>query len=343
MTRLIIDLQGAEVNEDEQALLQEPIVGGVILFQYNIVDPEQVQTLTQQIHEINPQLIIMVDQEGGRVQRLRQGWTDLPPVRRLGTYFDKDPQAALALAERWGWLLAAEVLAVGVDLSLAPVLDIDYGISHVIGDRAFHSHPEVVRQLAHRFILGMQQAGMMSIGKHFPGHGGVDIDSHQAIPIDDRPFAKLMYSDFIPFHYMIDHSIAALMPGHIQFTEIDSELVTFSKTWLQSILRGEFNYRGLIISDDLMMGAAKSQFPDPVQRVHKAFEAGCDAVCLCHNREAVLQVIETVQPQLNLQTVNPLAPLKGRAKWGWDDLAENANWQTIQNELSDFYQASDKG
>lgn len=336
MTRLIIDLQGTEMTSEEEALLQEPLIGGVILFQHNIIDAEQVIELTQKIRSINPQLVIMVDQEGGRVQRLQQGFTQLPPVRQLGHYYDQQPQKALALAERWGWLLAAEVLASGVDITLAPVLDIDHGLSHVIGDRAFHSDYEVVRQLAHRFILGMQQAGMMSVGKHFPGHGGVDIDSHLAVPSDDRPFVKLMYQDFIPFHFMIDHSISALMPAHIQFPQIDRELVTFSRIWLKDILRGEFNYQGLIISDDIMMGAAKTQYPNTVERVNNAFNAGCNAVCLCHHRAEVLHVIDKLQPQLNLSKTNPLAPLKGRIKWDWSNLINNNNWQNTTLEISQF-------
>lgn len=342
MTRLIIDLQGCQVTEEEEELLQEPLIGGVILFKHNVQDPEQVQALTQQVRDINPQLIIVTDQEGGRVQRLQNGWTSLPPTRLLGRYYDHHPSSALDLAERWGWLLATEVLAVGVDLSLSPVLDVDYGISHVIGDRAFHSQPEVVRQIAHRFILGMQQAGMMPVGKHFPGHGGVDIDSHQAIPTDDRPFAKLMYEDFIPFHYMIDQSIAALMPGHIQFSQIDDQIVTFSETWLKSILRGEFNYRGLVISDDIMMGSAKISYPDPVERVQKAFQAGCDAVCLCHHRDVVWQVIDKLQTDGSLTANNPLASLKGRSKLDWYTLADNPNWQQAQYDIAQVHSLLDE-
>lgn len=340
MSRLIIDLQGPEVTEEEEALLQEPLIGGVILFDHNIIDPEQVQHLTQQIRAINPQLVIMVDQEGGRVQRLKQGWTHLPAMRQLGQLYDQDSNQALNSAEKLGWLLATEVLAVGIDVSLAPVLDIDHGICHVIGERALHHHPEVVRQLAHNFILGMQQAGMTGVAKHFPGHGGVKVDSHQATPIDERSFAQLMYDDFIPFRYVIDQGMQALMPAHIQFPQIDSELVTFSKIWLKDILRGELDYRGLIISDDIMMGAARDQYPDPIQRVRRAFQAGCDGVCVCHHREVVYRLLDELAPELSLNTANPLLNLRGKPKIAWDDLSQDQRWQQAQQVIDEINAAS---
>lgn len=340
MSRLIIDLQGPEVTNEEEALLQEPLIGGIILFDHNITDPEQVQSLTQQIRDINPQLIVMVDQEGGRVQRLNQGWTDLPAMKQLGQLYDQQPSSTLNTAEKLGWLLATEVLAVGVDISLAPVLDLDHGLCHVIGERALHHHPEVVRKLAHNFILGMQQAGMTGVAKHFPGHGGVKVDSHQAIPVDERSFAQLMYNDFVPFRYVIDQGMQAIMPGHIQLPQIDSELVTFSKIWLQDILRGELDYRGLIISDDIMMGAAREQYPDPVQRVSQAFQAGCDAVCVCHHREVVYQLLEQLAPQLTFNTTNPLLNLRGKPKLAWDDLIQDQRWQQAKQAIDQINTAS---
>jgi len=233
------------------------LVGGVILFTRNYESPEQLASLTDEIHALrDPHLLIAVDHEGGRVQRFRSGFSDLPAVRHLGKIYESNSKQARHLAELSGWLMAVELRSVGVDCRFAPVLDIDRGLSQVIGDRAFHKNTEIIVELAHAYHTGMHRAGMAGTGKHFPGHGGVVEDSHHALPVDHRPYEEIMVDDLQPFERMIHLGLEAVMVAHVIYDQVDNKLAGFSTFWLQEVLRKRLDFRGVILSDDLEMAAA---------------------------------------------------------------------------------------
>ena len=292
---LMLDLEGLEVTSEEKEILQHPAAGGVILFSRNFESPEQIEQLIKQVHAIRtPQLLVAVDQEGGRVQRFREGFTRLPAAGRFGEYYRYDHQKAVHMAEEIGWLMAAELRSVGVDFSFAPVLDLDTGISQVIGDRAFHQQPEVISKLAHAWMKGTHEAGMPSVGKHFPGHGCVAADSHHDLPIDSRSFAEIEKDDLLPFRNMIDYGLDAIMPAHVIYEKVAPELAGFSSFWLKDVLRSRLGFQGVIFSDDLTMAAAKEagSYQD---RADAALEAGCDMVLVCNNQEAAVEVLQHLE------------------------------------------------
>jgi len=288
----MVDIEGTELKEEERERLAHPKVGGVILFSRNYESPEQMEVLVKELHGIRrPRLIVAVDQEGGRVQRFKKGLTTLPPMRRLGEIYDENPSRAKRLADLCGWLLATELRAMDVDVSFAPVLDMDHGVSEVIGDRAFHSDPEIISVLAHYFANGMKSAGMGCVGKHFPGHGGVQEDSHHELPKDMRTLEELEASDLIPFKKMIYYDIPAMMTSHVLFPNIDSIPVTFSSVWLKDILRKKLGFQGVIFSDDLTMEATQGA-GDMVQRANMAMKAGCDMILVCNNPAGADQILQ---------------------------------------------------
>ena len=280
---LMIDIAGDKLTAADINLIQQAQVGGVILFARNIVSPEQVRKLCDEIRYHNADILIGVDQEGGRVARLREGFTPLPAMGKLGELFDHDPIKALKLAYDCGYLMATEVLAVGIDMSFAPVLDIN-GISQVIGDRSFHPTPKGVIALASEFMQGMHKAGMATTGKHFPGHGSIAPDSHVADAIDTRCYDDIKAVDLQPFMQTLPW-LNALMPAHVIFSEVDDKPAGFSKIWLQDILRQQMGFTGVIFSDDLSMKAAHVA-GDVAQRVSAAIEAGCDMALVCNDRVA---------------------------------------------------------
>jgi len=294
MGPVMVDVQGVELMQEEREMLKHPAVGGVILFSRNYESPEQVHHLAGEIHRLRqPPLLVAVDQEGGRVQRFRDGFFRLPPVGRLGPIYEKDRQMALLLAQEAGWLMASEVLAVGVDLSFAPVLDLDLGISAVIGDRAFHRSPEAVTELALAYQRGMHEAGMASVGKHFPGHGGVAADSHHSLPEDERDLVDLEMNDLVPFARLMRNGLNAVMAAHVLYPQIDAQPAGFSRRWLTSVLRESMGFQGVIFSDDLSMGGAEWAGDYP-QRARVALEAGCDMVLVCNQPEYAAQVVESL-------------------------------------------------
>jgi beta-N-acetylhexosaminidase len=291
---VMADLRGLELQPEERELLRHPAVGGVILFSRNYASVEQLQELTGEIHRLRePPLLIAVDQEGGRVQRFRDGFLRLPPVGRFGALYEGDPERALDLTREAGWLMASEILSVGVDMSFAPVLDLDLGVSAVIGDRAFHRRPAVVSELALAYQRGMHEAGMATVGKHFPGHGGVAVDSHQGLPRDERSLADLELLDLIPFQRLVHNGLNGVMAAHVLYPQVDARPAGFSRRWLTDVLRTRLAFQGAIFSDDLSMGGAEWA-GDHSQRAAMALEAGCDMVLVCNQPEHAEQVVESL-------------------------------------------------
>lgn len=315
---LMLDLEGARMNEEERNALCHPLVGGVILFSRNFESVAQLCELTAEIHALRrPPLLIAVDHEGGRVQRFRDGFTRLPPMRTLGTLWDADKAGARAAAEAAGFVLAAELRACGVDLSFTPVLDLDYGTSEVIGNRAFHGDPAAVTELAGALIAGLGRAGMSNVGKHFPGHGFVAADSHLAVPVDVRPAADI-YPDFAPYREHRRMRLAAVMPAHVIYESLDPNPAGFSSYWLRYVLRGELGFDGVIFSDDLSMEGA-SVAGGIIERADAALGAGCDMVLVCNNPAAARQLLREWQPRPDaasaqrLQRLLPTAVVPGLA------------------------------
>ena len=310
---LMIDVAGLELSELDRERLLHPLIGGVILFKRNYRDPQQLGALCAAIHALrSPALPIAIDHEGGRVQRCRPGFTRVPAMRRLGELWDSDPVAAREAAVDIGYLLAAELRACGVDYSFTPVLDLDWGPSGVIGDRAFHKNPDAVAELAGALIDGLAAAGMGCCGKHFPGHGWVAADSHLAIPVDARSLAE-MEPDLTPYRRL---KLDGVMPAHVIYPEVDHRPAGFSPVWLEK-LRKEFGFDGVIFSDDLSMEGA-SFAGDMVQRVQAAWKAGCDVLLICNAPDAVASVLENWKPAADPVRAARLARLSPSGRWQQD-------------------------
>jgi beta-N-acetylhexosaminidase len=286
---VVVGVEGKRLTPRDRERLRHPLVGMVILFGANYESPEQLRKLTGEIHSLrDPPLLIAVDHEGGRVQRFREGFTVLPPMRRLGELWDRDVLLACRVAASTGYVLATELRAHGVDFSFAPVLDIDWGRSGVIGDRALHSDPRVVAMLAAHLTHGMALAGMANCGKHFPGHGWAVADSHVAIPRDPRPRSKLLAQDAAPYRWL-GLQLTAVMPAHVVYDRVDSAAAGFSRAWIE-LLRGELGFAGAIFSDDLLMEGASAQ-GTVVDRARAALDAGCDLVLVCNAMDAMDEVL----------------------------------------------------
>ena len=324
---LMLDIEGCELVAEDRELIAHPAVGGVILFSRNYDCPEQVGELIAGIHALRkPRVLVAVDQEGGRVQRFRDGFTRLPPLACLGRMYDRDRKRALNLAQTAGWLMAAEMRAVGVDISFAPVLDLDYGVSSVIGDRALHSRPEAVADLAHAYQRGMQSAGMAATGKHFPGHGAVAADSHVDMPVDERRYEDIAQWDLVPFERMVHYGLAAVMMAHVVYSAVDRKPAGFSGFWIRAVLRDTLGFQGLVFSDDLsMQGAACAG--DHVDRAHAALEAGCDMVLVCNDRDNAVRVAESLADYANPVLMTRLMRMHGRQAPGIDALHASPRWQ----------------
>ena len=322
----MVDIAGTELSADDIRVLKCPLVGSVILFARNYANPRQVADLTASIRALRtPHLLIAVDQEGGRVQRFRDGFTRLPAVRLLGRVYDEDRRDGLALAQSVGWLMAAELRAVGVDFSFAPCVDLDYGVSEIIGDRAFHSDPDAVAALAVATLSGMREAGMAAVAKHFPGHGAVVADSHVALPVDRREYADLE-QDIRPYRPLIDNNLAAIMAAHVVYPAVDALPASLSRRWITDILRGELNFHGCVFADDLTMAGAAA-FGDVLARAKLAFAAGCDVLPICNDRHSVELVLGSFGTDVGSAAAQArLVRMRARGEAA-ADLRSSRHWQ----------------
>lgn len=309
---VMLDVVGTELTADDVRRLQHPLVGGVILFKRNFINNSQLKALTASIHEVRtPPLLIAVDHEGGRVQRFREGFTKIPAMREFGKIWDKHPKKAKQLATEAGWILAAELRAHGIDFSFTPVLDMDYGDSLVIGDRAFHLKPQAINDLAFALMQGLKKGGMAAVGKHFPGHGFVVADSHVSMPVDDREFDQIAQHDMQPFKMMVDDGIQAIMPAHVIYPKVDDKPAGFSARWLQKILRERLGFNGVIFSDDLSMEAATAG-GDVTTRALAALNAGCDMVLLCNQPAMQDELLANLTWSISAQSIARLARMHGQ-------------------------------
>lgn len=308
---VMLDVVGTSLSTEDIKRLKHPLVGGVILFARNFENCEQLKALTASIHAIRqPPLLVAVDHEGGRVQRFREGFTKIPPMREFGQIWDRNPKQARELAAEAGYVLAVELRAHGIDFSFTPVLDMDYGDSLVIGNRAFHREPQAINELAYSLMLGLKKGGMSAVGKHFPGHGFVAADSHVSIPVDERPFDQIAQNDMQPFRKMIDEGLHAIMPAHVIYPQVDDKPAGFSSKWLQKVLRERLGFNGVIFSDDLSMEGA-TVGGDVTTRTLAALNAGCDMVLLCNRPDLADELLSKLVWKMSAQSIARLARMHG--------------------------------
>jgi beta-N-acetylhexosaminidase len=330
----MVDLEGTTISETEKTLLLKPEVGGVILFTRNFESVDQITDLTTQIHSLRePRLLVAVDHEGGRVQRFHEGFTRIPAAAMYAKKSPGDLDRSRRLAEHAGWLMAAELGACGIDFSFAPVLDLAHGVSGVIGDRAFHSKPSTASTLAYAFMHGMNKAGMQAVGKHFPGHGGVVEDSHVAMPVDHRSLDELLENDIAPFRYMIENKLAAIMPAHVIYDNVDKKPAGYSSFWIDSILRNKLGFQGVVFSDDLSMEAA-CVVGGYGERARAALDAGCDMALVCNHLQGAIEAAEFISGYSNPTSQLRLVRMHGEAKKSWAELKADPDWQRLSEEIS---------
>ena len=329
----MLDLDGESLSDEEKNLLLNPHVGGVLLFSRNIISRDQVVSLCNQIAKVNPNILIAVDQEGGRVQRLINGYTLLPSMQKLGQLAVQDKENGLILAANLGWLMASEVIASGLDISFAPVLDLDEDRSSIIGDRSFGDTPKTVINIANSFINGMNEAGMEAVGKHFPGHGGIHADTHLSYTEDLRSLDDLKQHDLIPFHEL-HNRLGGIMTAHISFPEIDNNIATFSKYWLQNTLREKMKFKGEIFSDDLSMKG--TDFIGGIDhKVQKALESGCTIILICNDRSGALQALDFME-QHSISQSTTLTSLKASKTVSWDKLENDPRRKEIIDQINNL-------
>lgn len=330
---LMLDLEGTQITAEEKELLQHPMTGGVIYFTRNYESANQITALSREIRRIaGDDILISVDHEGGRVQRFRPEFTELPAISSLGKAYQENPDNALLLARKAGWLMSAEVRAVGIDFSFAPVLDLNYGVSQVIGDRSFHRDPMIVAALAEAYIRGMKDTGMASTGKHFPGHGAVEVDSHLGIPIDSRSREEIWSDDIIPFASLAKKGLNAVMPAHVIYENIDKNPAGFSSYWLQEVLRKELGFDGVIFSDDLSMEGA-SVVGGYTERAEAALDAGCDMILVCNTRKGVIEVLDNVSSKQSQKSMQRLQQMKGEPFVNRSALLDQNKWYKTVDEV----------
>jgi beta-N-acetylhexosaminidase len=309
---VMLDVVGLALADADRARLRHPLCGGVILFARNYESVPQIAALTAEIHGLRtPPLLIAVDHEGGRVQRFREGFTPIPPMRSLGRLYDEHPHQAIRLSECIGFVIGAEMRSCGVDFSFTPVLDVDHGPSQVIGNRAFHRDPRVITVLARALVRGLRRAGVAAVGKHFPGHGFSAADSHREVPLDERSFAELEACDLRPFGCLVNSGLAAIMPAHVIYPQVDAKPAGFSRIWLKDVLRARLGFDGVVFSDDLSMAGA-AVAGGVVDRARAALDAGCDMVLVCNDPASADEVLGNLQWQPSPVSLARLARMHGR-------------------------------
>ena len=333
---VMLDIDGVSLTPADRDLLRQPAVGGMILFSRNYESPEQLTGLVNEVRGLrSPPPIIAVDHEGGRVQRFRDGFTAIPPMRVIGRQYKTDPKAALALARQAGWLIASELRACGIDLCFAPCVDLDWGVSEIIGDRAFHARPEVVADLAAEFSRGLRSAGMAAVAKHFPGHGAVVADSHEKLPVDRREYGDVL-DDMRPYEKLIGNGlIAGVMMAHIVYRQMDPLPAGFSAYWIQRELRSRLGFGGAVLSDDLSMKATRRHGTTP-ERAERSLHAGCDMVLVCNDRDAAQATVRALKDYSDPLSLVRLARLHGTGHSTREALLASQQWRRAHSELSQW-------
>ena len=330
---VMLDIEGLSLSPADRDLLREPAVGGVILFARNYESVAQLSDLVAEIRALrSPPLLVAVDHEGGRVQRFREGFTAMPPMRHIGREFDRDRDAGLEAAREAGWLIASELRAVGIDLSFAPCVDLDWGVSEIIGNRAFHRRPDAVAELASAFARGLRSAGMAAVAKHFPGHGAVVADSHLKLPVDRRDYG-LILDDMRPYERLVNTSvIAGVMLAHIVYAQIDAQPAGFSEYWIQRELRSRLGFGGAVFCDDLSMKATR-EFGSMADRARLALDAGCDMILVCNDRDAAHEAVDALRDYSNPLSLVRLARLHGTGHVLRESLLASDRWQAANERF----------
>ncbi|MCZ6579750.1 MAG: beta-N-acetylhexosaminidase [Gammaproteobacteria bacterium] len=335
---VMLDVAAPGLDDEDRKRLGHPQVGGVILFSRNYESPQQLNSLIDEIHAIrSPRLVVAVDQEGGRVQRFRDGFQNLPAMTRLGECYDEDAGTAIRYAESFAWIMASELLHYGVDLSFSPVLDLGNPVSSVIGDRAFHQDPEVITRLANAWIRGMKKAGMEAIGKHFPGHGSVEGDSHHVMPFDRRGFLDIEALDLVPFRRVIATHLTGIMMAHVIYDQVDEMPAGYSKVWIEDVLRSQLGFDGIVFSDDLSMSGAES-VGGYAERAQASLQAGCDILLVCNNATGADEVLEALDGYSNPTSQLRMIRMHGVPSPQSADLFTTHSWRQAIALLEGFNQ-----
>lgn len=332
----MLDVEGLALTPADRELLREPAVGGVILFTRNYESPAQIADLVAEIRALrSPPLLVAVDHEGGRVQRFRDGFSAIPPMRLIGREYNRDSRSGMTLAREAGWLIGSELRAANIDLCFAPCVDLDWGVSEIIGDRAFHARPDVVSDLAGEFCRGLRAAGMVAVAKHFPGHGAVVADSHLKLPVDRREYSILL-DDMRPYERLNANSlIAGVMLAHIVYRELDELPAGFSSYWIKDELRKRIGFGGAVFCDDLSMQATADYGSMP-ERANRALAAGCDMVLVCNDRNAARQAVAALNDYSNPLSLVRLARLHGTGQVLRESLLASEQWQQARAAVGRF-------
>ena len=331
---VMLDIEGLSLSPADRDLLREPAVGGVILFSRNYESPQQITSLVADIRALrSPPLLVAVDHEGGRVQRFREGFTAVPPMGRIGLEYDRDAESGLRAAREAGWLIASELRTTGVDLCFAPCVDLDWGVSEIIGNRSFHKKADAVADLANAFSRGLRSAGMAAVAKHFPGHGAVLADSHLRLPVDRRDYGLLL-DDMRPYERLVSNgAIAGVMLAHIVYEQIDAQPAGFSEYWIQRELRSRLGFGGAVFCDDLSMKATEN-YGSMAERGRLALASGCDMILVCNDRDAAHLAVDALNDYSNPLSLVRFARLHGKGQPDRESLLASEEWQAVNERFS---------